>query len=191
MDVVVVRVSVVLMSHRVLVHWSIGLGGCVVRRRDAVTGLTAVVAVPVINSTIWVLVCSHKHSGRQDRIRRRDKDRVIKLVHWEESLLIIKGTVSDPLQLHFLSDVVTFSLHPESYQWISMKKREKKSQNSSFLGLSQACEKVSQSLHWVEWNEWMAVCLLCMLCIHSRSSKSTDRSRDGERKQLEAIKTAH
>lgn len=59
-DVVSVGVSVVLVPHGILVHGSIGLGGGVVRRWDAVTGLTAVVAVPVIHCAVWVLVCSPK-----------------------------------------------------------------------------------------------------------------------------------
>lgn len=74
MDFVVVGVSVVLVPHGVLVHGSVGLGGGVVGRRDAVTGLTAVVAVPVIHGAVWILVCSHKDSGRQEKVRRREKD---------------------------------------------------------------------------------------------------------------------
>lgn len=62
MDLIVVGVAVVLVPHGILVHGSVGLGGGVVGRRDAVTGLTAVVAVPVVHSAVWVLVCSHKHS---------------------------------------------------------------------------------------------------------------------------------
>lgn len=57
MDVVVVGVSVVLVSHGILVHGGVGLRGGVVGRRDAVTGLTAVVAVPVVHSAVRVLVC--------------------------------------------------------------------------------------------------------------------------------------
>lgn len=65
-------VSVLLMPHGILVHGSVGLGGGVVRRRDAVTGLTAVVAVPVIHSTVWVLVCSRERSKRWDHGRGWD-----------------------------------------------------------------------------------------------------------------------
>lgn len=77
MDVVVVGVSVLLVPHGILVHGSVGLGGGVVGRRDAVTGLTAVVAVPVIHGAVWVLVCSHKHSGRRDKARGRDEKRMM------------------------------------------------------------------------------------------------------------------
>lgn len=59
---IIVGVSVVMMPHGILVHGSVGLGGGVVGRWDAVTGLTAVVTVPVIHCAVWVLVCSHKHS---------------------------------------------------------------------------------------------------------------------------------
>lgn len=75
MDFVVVGLSVVLVPHGVLVHGCIGLGGGVVGRRDAVTGLTTVVTVPVIHGTVWILVCSHKDSGREEKVRRREKDR--------------------------------------------------------------------------------------------------------------------
>ena len=61
-NLVVVGVSVLLVPHGILVHGSVGLGGGVVGRWNAVTGLTAVVAVPVVHSTVWVLVCSHRHS---------------------------------------------------------------------------------------------------------------------------------
>lgn len=64
MDVLVVGVRVVLVPHGILVHGGVGLGGGVVGRWDAVTGLTAVVAVPVVHRAVWILVCSHKHSGR-------------------------------------------------------------------------------------------------------------------------------
>ena len=47
--------------HGVLVHGGVWLGGGVVRRREAVTGLTAVVAVAVVHCAVWVLVC-RKHA---------------------------------------------------------------------------------------------------------------------------------
>lgn len=40
--------------HRELVHRSIGLGSCMVRRWDAIAGLTAIVTVSVINGTVRV-----------------------------------------------------------------------------------------------------------------------------------------
>lgn len=58
MDFITVGVSVLLVSHGVLVHGGVGLRGGVVRGRDAVTGLTAVVTVPVIHSAVWILICS-------------------------------------------------------------------------------------------------------------------------------------
>ena len=64
--VICVGVSVLLLPHGILVHWSVGLGGCVEGRRDTVTGLAAVVAVPVVHGAVWILVCSHKHNGRRD-----------------------------------------------------------------------------------------------------------------------------
>lgn len=48
--------AVLLVSDGVLVDGGIGLGRGVVRRRDAVTGLTAIVTVSVIHSTVWVLI---------------------------------------------------------------------------------------------------------------------------------------
>lgn len=41
--------------HGILVHGGVGLGGGVVTRGQAVTGLTAVVAVPVIYSAVLVI----------------------------------------------------------------------------------------------------------------------------------------
>lgn len=57
MDAITVGVSVVLLSYWILVHGGVGLGGGVVGRGDAVTGLTAVVAVPVVHSAVWVIIC--------------------------------------------------------------------------------------------------------------------------------------
>lgn len=67
MDFVVVGVSVVLVPHGVLVHGSIGLGGGVVGRRDAVTGLAAVVAVPVVHSAVWILICLTQQGTGQSK----------------------------------------------------------------------------------------------------------------------------
>lgn len=69
MDVIIVGVSVVLVPHGILVHGSVGLGGGVVGRWDAVTGLTAVVTVPVVHGAVRVLVCSHKHSRGREKVR--------------------------------------------------------------------------------------------------------------------------
>ena len=41
--------------HGVLVHGRVGLGCCVVTRRQTVAGLAAVIAVPVIYSTVLVI----------------------------------------------------------------------------------------------------------------------------------------
>lgn len=57
LDFISVGVPVVLVPHGILVHGSIGLGGGVVGRRDAVTGLAAVIAVPVIYGAVWIIVC--------------------------------------------------------------------------------------------------------------------------------------
>ena len=54
-------------------HGSVGLGGGVEGRWDAVTGLTAVVAVPVVNGAVLILVCSNKHNGKQDLVIRNHK----------------------------------------------------------------------------------------------------------------------
>lgn len=58
MDFIIIGASVVLLPHGILVHGSVGLGGGVEGRRNAITGLAAVVAVPVVCSTVWVLVCT-------------------------------------------------------------------------------------------------------------------------------------
>lgn len=78
MHLVVVGVSVVLVSHGVLVHGGIGLGGGVVRRWDAVTGLAAVVAVPVVHSAVWILIFSTQREAG-DKVKRREKDRTFTL----------------------------------------------------------------------------------------------------------------
>lgn len=48
--------AAVLMADGILVDRSIGLGCAVVGRGDAVTGFTAIVAVSVIHSTVWVFI---------------------------------------------------------------------------------------------------------------------------------------
>lgn len=57
--------AAVLVADGILVDRGIGLGCAVVRRGDAVTGLTAVVAVPVIHSTVWVFICTEAHGKRK------------------------------------------------------------------------------------------------------------------------------
>lgn len=59
MDFIIIRASVVLVPHGILVHGSVGLGGGVVGRWNAITGLTAVVAVPVIGSAVWIVICAN------------------------------------------------------------------------------------------------------------------------------------
>lgn len=61
--VVVARVQVrevsgtaVLLADGILVDRGIGLGCAVVGRGDAITGFAAIVAVPVIHSTVWVFI---------------------------------------------------------------------------------------------------------------------------------------
>lgn len=70
MDFISVGVPVVLVPHGILVHGSIGLGGGVVGRRDAVTGLAAVVTVPVIHGAVWIIVCDRTKRG-QKNIKQR------------------------------------------------------------------------------------------------------------------------
>lgn len=49
--------ALLLVPHGVLVDGGVGLGGGVVRRRDAVAGLTAVIAVPVVHHAVGVIIC--------------------------------------------------------------------------------------------------------------------------------------
>lgn len=58
-DFIIIGASIVLVPHGILVHGSVGLGGGVVGRRNAITGLTAVVAVPVVGSTVWIIICTN------------------------------------------------------------------------------------------------------------------------------------
>lgn len=46
-----------LVPHGVLVDGGIGLGGGVVRWWDAVAGLAAVIAVPVVHGAVRVVIC--------------------------------------------------------------------------------------------------------------------------------------
>lgn len=45
-----------LVADGILVDGGVGLGCAVVWRGDAVTGFTAIVAVSVVHSTVWVLI---------------------------------------------------------------------------------------------------------------------------------------
>lgn len=45
-----------LVADGILVDRGIGLGCAVVGRGDAITGFTAIVAVPVVHSTVWVFI---------------------------------------------------------------------------------------------------------------------------------------
>lgn len=59
MDFIIIGASVVLVPHGILVHGSVRLGGGVVGRWNAITGLTAVVAVPIVGSTVWIVICAN------------------------------------------------------------------------------------------------------------------------------------
>lgn len=50
--------AAVLLADGILVDRGIGLGCAVVGRGDAITGFTAIVAVPVVHSTVWVFICT-------------------------------------------------------------------------------------------------------------------------------------
>lgn len=63
----------VLVADGILVDRSIGLGCAVVGRRDAITGFTAIVAVPVVHSAVWVFICKDVHGKR----RKNDKGRCL------------------------------------------------------------------------------------------------------------------
>lgn len=55
--------AAVLLADGVLVDGGVGLGRAVVGRGDAVTGFTAIVAVPVVHSTVWVFICTEVHAN--------------------------------------------------------------------------------------------------------------------------------
>lgn len=52
----------VLVADGILVDRGVGLGCAVVWRGDAVTGFTAIVAVPVIHGAVWVLIYTEEHA---------------------------------------------------------------------------------------------------------------------------------
>lgn len=66
--------AAVLVADGILVDRGIGLGCAVVGRGDAVTGFTAIVAVPVVHSAVWVFICTeaHAHGKRKKFIRLFD-----------------------------------------------------------------------------------------------------------------------
>lgn len=51
-----------LVADGILVNGGVGLGCAVVRRRDAVTGFTSIVAVPVVHGTVWVIIYTEGHA---------------------------------------------------------------------------------------------------------------------------------
>lgn len=59
-----------LVADGILVDRSIGLGCAVVWRRDTITGFTAIVAVPVVHSTVWVFICKDVHGKRHKENER-------------------------------------------------------------------------------------------------------------------------
>lgn len=48
--------AAVLVADGILVDRGVGLRCAVVRRGDAITGFTAIVAVPVVHSAVWVFI---------------------------------------------------------------------------------------------------------------------------------------
>lgn len=58
--------AAVLVADGILVDRGVGLGCAVVGRGDAVTGFTAIVAVPVVHSTVLVLICTEAHGKRKN-----------------------------------------------------------------------------------------------------------------------------
>lgn len=48
----------VLVADGILVNGGVGLGCAIEGGRDAVTGFAAVVAVSVVHSAIWILICT-------------------------------------------------------------------------------------------------------------------------------------
>lgn len=50
----------------ILVDRGIGLGCAVVGRGDAITSFAAIVAVPVIHSTVWVFIYTEAHGRRKN-----------------------------------------------------------------------------------------------------------------------------
>lgn len=54
--------AAVLVADGILVDRGVGLGCAVVWRGDAVTGFTAIVAVPVVHCTVWVLIYTEGHA---------------------------------------------------------------------------------------------------------------------------------
>lgn len=57
--------AAVLLADGILVDGGVGLRCAVVGGGDAVTGLTAIVAVPVIHSAVWVFICTDAHQKKK------------------------------------------------------------------------------------------------------------------------------
>lgn len=60
--------TAVLVADWILVNRGIGLGCAVVGRGDAITGLTAIVAVPVVHSTVWIFIYRETHGKGEKNI---------------------------------------------------------------------------------------------------------------------------
>lgn len=65
--------TAVLVADGILVDRGIGLGCAVVGRGDAITGFTAIVAVPVIPSTVWVFI----YTETQDKGKKNERKRIL------------------------------------------------------------------------------------------------------------------
>lgn len=53
--------AAVLVADGILVDRGIGLRCAIVGRGDAITGFTAIITVPVVHGTIWILIYAEKH----------------------------------------------------------------------------------------------------------------------------------
>lgn len=84
--------AAVLVADGILVDRGIGLGCAVVRRGDAVTGFTAIVAVPVIYSTVLVFICTEGQGKRKIKLA------FLLVVFIEHSNMMEKGKSSRVLK---------------------------------------------------------------------------------------------
>lgn len=57
--------AAVLVADGILVDGGVGLRCTVEGRRDAVTGFAAIVTVPVIHSTVWILIYTEQQEKKQ------------------------------------------------------------------------------------------------------------------------------
>lgn len=60
--------AAVLVADGILVDRSVGLGCAIVGRGDTITGFTAIVAVPVIHSAVWVFIYKKAHGKRHKKL---------------------------------------------------------------------------------------------------------------------------